>query len=82
MEDDDAEHQHEFGYEQQGHLSRGDLNNNEALFYAVSEDDVGKLKQLLEEGVSADTFYDDEHNISSKSILHIACGKGRTECVE
>lgn len=60
----------------------GTDNNSEALYSAVTADDLVLLRQLLAEGANADMFYDDDHNISSKSILHIACGKGRAECAK
>jgi ankyrin repeat protein len=68
--------------ENQAQVAAARENNLEALFNAVSEDDVSTLERLLDEGADPDTFYDDDHNISSKSILHIACGKGRTDCVK
>ncbi|KAK7090327.1 ankyrin repeat and protein kinase domain-containing protein 1-like [Littorina saxatilis] len=51
--------------------------NCEALYTAVTADDLATLQQLLAEGTNADMFYDND-----QSILHIACGKGRTECVK
>lgn len=69
-------------YDNQGKSSAAMENNSEALYSAVSADDLVLLQRLLSEGANADMFYDDDHNISSKSILHIACGKGRTECVK
>ncbi|KAK7489351.1 hypothetical protein BaRGS_00019459 [Batillaria attramentaria] len=57
-------------------------NLSEGLYSAVSAGDVVGLRQLLAEGANADQFYEDDQNISSKSILHVACGKGQTECVK
>lgn len=35
---------------------------------------------LLRDGADPSTFYEDDMNVSSKTILHIACEKGRLEC--
>lgn len=67
--------------EQRRGIAGQSVEFSEALYNAVSANDVVELQQLLELGASPDQFYDDDHNISSKSILHIACGKGHTECV-
>lgn len=58
------------------------LRIQEALYNAIDENNLVCLRQLLEQGANVDQFYEDDQNISSKSILHIACGKGRTECVK
>ncbi|KAK3604454.1 hypothetical protein CHS0354_015628 [Potamilus streckersoni] len=52
------------------------------LFHAVSNNEPERLKALLEAGADPDQFYEDLTKISSKSILHICCEKGREECAK
>ncbi|CAL1545329.1 unnamed protein product [Lymnaea stagnalis] len=53
-----------------------------SLYHAVVENNVDRLIELLEQGGNVDEFYEDTMNISSKSLLHICCGKGHTECLK
>jgi ankyrin repeat protein len=53
-----------------------------ALHHAVANDEPDKLRTLLQDGADPDTFYEDYNNICSKSIIHIACEKGRYDCVK
>ncbi|KAH9498833.1 ADP-ribosylation factor GTPase-activating protein agd4 [Bulinus truncatus] len=52
------------------------------LYYAVVENDAEKLTALLELGGDVNQFYEDTMNISSKSLLHVCCGKGHVECLK
>ncbi|XP_076435944.1 ankyrin repeat and SOCS box protein 16-like [Babylonia areolata] len=54
---------------------------SESLHSAVSANDVDTLRQVLALGANPDETYGDQYNSNSKSILHIACGKGFTDCV-
>ncbi|KAL8625031.1 hypothetical protein ACOMHN_012040 [Nucella lapillus] len=53
----------------------------EGLHIAVSANDVDSLRSLLALGANPDTSYGDQYNANSKTILHLACGKGYTDCV-
>ena len=53
----------------------------EALYSAVATNDVASLRKMLDDGANPDTCFGDEFNKKSKSILHVACGKGYTDCV-
>ncbi|XP_076454105.1 transient receptor potential cation channel subfamily A member 1-like [Babylonia areolata] len=59
-----------------------ELEHSEALYRAVIANNVADLQQLLSQGATPDMFYDDDANISSKYILHIACGKGNKESIQ
>ncbi|XP_067670618.1 ankyrin repeat domain-containing protein 50-like [Haliotis asinina] len=52
------------------------------LYYVVEENDLVKLQGLIDEGRNLDEFYFDDQNISTKSLLHVACEKGRYDCVK
>lgn len=52
------------------------------LHDAICANDVGSLKNLLARGANPDTCYGDKYSSNAKSILHLACGKGHTECVK
>ncbi|KAL8609667.1 hypothetical protein ACOMHN_049747 [Nucella lapillus] len=68
--------------QQEQHDEPAAVDHSEAVYNAVVVNDVTILERLLSEGASPDLYYNDEHNISSKYILHIACGKGHSECVQ
>ncbi|CAG5125405.1 unnamed protein product [Candidula unifasciata] len=53
-----------------------------SLYYAVIENDFARLTELLQQGGNVDEFYEDTMNISSKSLLHVCCGKGHVECLK
>lgn len=53
-----------------------------SLYYAVIENNVARLTELLQQGGNVDEFYEDTMNISSKSLLHVCCGKGNVECLK
>ncbi|XP_012937258.2 serine/threonine-protein phosphatase 6 regulatory ankyrin repeat subunit A [Aplysia californica] len=52
------------------------------LYFAVAENKPDRLNELLEQGGNVDEFYDDMMNISSKSLLHVCCGKGHIDCLK
>ncbi|XP_046380851.2 serine/threonine-protein phosphatase 6 regulatory ankyrin repeat subunit C-like [Haliotis rufescens] len=52
------------------------------LYYVVEENDLVKLQGLIDEGRNLDEFYFDDQNISTKSLMHVACEKGRYDCVK
>lgn len=58
------------------------MEDHGCLYYAVVENNVEKLTELLEHGANVDEFYEDAMNISSKSLLHVCCGKGNVECLK
>ncbi|KAK0049487.1 serine/threonine-protein phosphatase 6 regulatory ankyrin repeat subunit A [Biomphalaria pfeifferi] len=53
-----------------------------SLYYAVVENEAEKLESLLEQGGNVNEFYEDTMNISTKSLLHVCCGKGHVECLK
>lgn len=55
---------------------------DEAIYKAVQSDDPMMLRQLVSSGGNANAYYQDLTLISAKSILHMCCEKGRTECVK
>ena len=52
------------------------------IYKAVQTNDPTELKQLLNSGGDVNTIYQDLSLISTKSILHIGCEKGRIDCVK
>lgn len=54
----------------------------ETLYHAVSTNNVEKLQDLIANGANVDEVYTDFQNISTKSVLHICCEKGRLECAQ
>ena len=74
-------HQRPDPQHQPGEVHGPPADSSELLYRCVTANQVSQLQQLLRDGASADTFYDDDANISSKSILHIACGKGHADCI-
>lgn len=51
------------------------------IYNAVQMNDPAGLRQLLNSGADVNTYYQDTSLISSKSILHMCCEKGRIDCV-
>ncbi|KAL3848589.1 hypothetical protein ACJMK2_019438 [Sinanodonta woodiana] len=58
------------------------MDFEQELFYAVSNNEPEKLKEILEAGADPDQFYEDITRISSKAVLHMACAKGQEECAK
>ncbi|GFR96378.1 ankyrin repeat domain-containing protein 1 [Elysia marginata] len=52
-----------------------------AMYFAVINNDPARLAELVREGGDVDQFYDDVTNISSKSLLHVCCGRGHVTCL-
>ena len=52
------------------------------LYHAVADNDPARLHTLLAQGGDVDVFFEDTMNISSKSLLHVCCGKGHIECLK
>ena len=52
------------------------------LYHAVADNDPAKLHKLLTQGGDVDVFFEDTMNVSSKSLLHVCCGKGHIECLK
>ncbi|XP_041352853.1 transient receptor potential channel pyrexia-like isoform X2 [Gigantopelta aegis] len=50
------------------------------LYFAVDCDDPGKLEALITSGVNVNAIFEDDMNISTQTILHFCCVKGRTQC--
>lgn len=51
------------------------------MYHAVDSDDYLLLQQLLVQGADVNQYFDDLSHVNSKTILHFACAKGRTECI-
>ncbi|KAK6194895.1 hypothetical protein SNE40_000431 [Patella caerulea] len=51
------------------------------LYHAADDDDLERFRELVHMGADVDESYEDHMNISTKSILHVCCGKGRVEMV-
>ena len=51
------------------------------MYFAVTDNDPVKLAELIRTGGDVDQFYDDVTNISSKSLLHVCCGRGHVQCL-
>ncbi|XP_060600232.1 serine/threonine-protein phosphatase 6 regulatory ankyrin repeat subunit C-like isoform X2 [Ruditapes philippinarum] len=52
------------------------------IYKAVQTNDPTELLQLINSGGDVNTIYQDLSLISTKSILHIGCEKGRIDCVK
>ncbi|XP_045200251.2 ankyrin repeat and SOCS box protein 13-like [Mercenaria mercenaria] len=52
------------------------------IYNAVQMNDPSGLRQLLNSGGDVNTLYQDLSLISTKSILHMCCEKGRIDCVK
>ena len=50
------------------------------LYFAVDCDDHDKLETLITDGVNVNEIFEDDMNISTQTILHFCCVKGRTQC--
>ncbi|CAI9737019.1 ankyrin repeat RF_0381 isoform X1 [Octopus vulgaris] len=51
------------------------------LYKAVDEGNIERFVELLDRGCDVDSFFIDEANISTKSLLHVCCEKGKKELV-
>ncbi|KAL5005384.1 hypothetical protein ScPMuIL_018840 [Solemya velum] len=51
------------------------------MYSAIADNDVTRLKRLIRQGGDVDLYYIDLQGISTKSLLHIGCEKGRIDCV-
>lgn len=51
------------------------------MYKAIADNDVIELKRLIRRGGDVNLYYIDLQGISTKSLLHIACEKGRIDCV-
>lgn len=58
------------------------MNMDFDIYNAVQMNDPAGLRQLLNSGGDVNTYYQDTSLISSKSILHMCCEKGRIDCVK
>ncbi|KAK3720476.1 hypothetical protein RRG08_058364 [Elysia crispata] len=51
------------------------------MYFAVVNNDAVRLVELIRGGGDVDQFYDDVTNISSRSLLHVCCGRGHVQCL-
>lgn len=58
------------------------MEDDGALYHAVANNELETVRSLIAEGRDIDQFYYDYQGISTKSLLHVACEKGRQECVK
>ncbi|GAB1605425.1 ankyrin repeat and KH domain-containing protein 1-like isoform X1 [Argonauta hians] len=52
------------------------------LYKAVDEGNIERFKELLDMGGDVDCIFVDEANISTKSLMHVCCEKGKLDCVK
>lgn len=53
-----------------------------SLYHSICDDDCVELQRLIDRGADVNQIFEDYANISTKSILHIACEKGKLDCVK
>ncbi|GFN75725.1 ankyrin repeat domain-containing protein 1 [Plakobranchus ocellatus] len=51
------------------------------MYFAVTDNDPARLQELIRSGGDVDQFYEDVTNISTKSLLHVCCGRGHVQCL-
>ncbi|RUS69962.1 hypothetical protein EGW08_022279 [Elysia chlorotica] len=51
------------------------------MYFAVVNNDAAGLAQMIADGGDVDQFYDDVTNVSSRSLLHVCCGRGHVQCL-
>lgn len=52
------------------------------LYKSIVDDNCEELRRLISNGADVNQVFEDIARISTKSILHMACEKGRTDCVK
>lgn len=58
----------------------GDLSAR--LYHSICDSNCTELQRLIDNGADVNQIFEDYANISTKSILHIACEKGKIDCVK